>query len=102
MKKKVANARPTINRANLNPAFFANAKKTNVDEVHGWAFDFDNPDSGATGRSAPGTQPSSVSNQEEKSTDQSKSSVDTFQMSEESSASAPKEVEKPKPSKTKK
>jgi len=43
MKKKVANARSTFSRQNLNPSFFANAQKQQVDEVKGWKFDFDNP-----------------------------------------------------------
>ena len=44
MKKKITNARPTFSRANLNPAFFANAKKSGADDVKGWAFDYENPD----------------------------------------------------------
>ena len=41
MKKNITNARSKFSKANLNPNFFANAKKSNVDEVKGWAFDFD-------------------------------------------------------------
>jgi len=41
MKKNVTSARPKFNKSNLNSNFFANAKKSNADEVKGWAFDFD-------------------------------------------------------------
>jgi hypothetical protein len=43
MKKNITNARPKFNKGNLNSNFFANAKKSNVDDGKGWAFDFDNP-----------------------------------------------------------
>ena len=60
-----------INRDNLNPNFFVNAKK-NTDEVAGWAFEFDknevqvaaggNPPMGAPlARSDPGQKPESES-----------------------------------------
>lgn len=41
MKKNITNVKSRFNRKNLNTNFFANAKKSNVDEVKGWAFDFD-------------------------------------------------------------
>lgn len=41
MKKNISKVKPKFNRASLNSNFFANAKKSNVDEVKGWAFDFD-------------------------------------------------------------
>ena len=46
-KKKKGGVRPGgFDRSKLNPAFMSNAK-TGKDKVSGWAFDFDNPDSGA-------------------------------------------------------
>lgn len=41
MKKNITAAKSRFSRTSLNPSFFANAKKSNADEVKGWAFDFD-------------------------------------------------------------
>jgi hypothetical protein len=42
MKKNISSVKSRFSKGNLNPSFFANAKKSNADEVKGWAFDFDN------------------------------------------------------------
>lgn len=41
MKKSVNTVRSKFTKGSLNSNFFANAKKSTVDEVKGWAFDFD-------------------------------------------------------------
>ena len=45
-KKKKGGRVGGFDRSKLNAAFMSNAK-TGKDNVSGWAFDFDNPDSGA-------------------------------------------------------
>lgn len=41
MKKNITGARSRFNKSNLNSNFFGNAKKSQADEVKGWAFEFD-------------------------------------------------------------
>ena len=41
MKKNINTAKSRFNKGNLNSNFFANAKKSQVDDNKGWAFDFD-------------------------------------------------------------
>ena len=41
MKKNITGAKSRFNRGNLNSNFFANAKKSQADEVKGWAFEFE-------------------------------------------------------------
>ena len=41
MKKNITTAKSKFSKTHMNSNFFANAKKSNADEVKGWAFDFD-------------------------------------------------------------